>query len=260
MTAVSIRDLRFSYPEKPELLSGISLEASAGEKTGIIGPNGSGKTTLFLLVAGVPKPHSGSITLMEEPVKPGRFNPHFGMVFQNPDDQLFSISVGDDLAFGLRNMGLDRDETEERVREMLESLDMSDLAERPPHHLSGGEKRMISLAGVMVMRPDIIALDEPDASLDSRSRRRLIDYIRSSSETMLIASHDLEFVLETCSRVVILDGGEVRADGPPAEVMSRSDLMEAHGLEKPHSLVPHAEPHHDRKRGMPPREGGICSD
>jgi cobalt/nickel transport system ATP-binding protein len=245
VTAVSVRDLRFSYPEKPEVFSGISLETSEGEKTGIIGPNGSGKTTLFLLVAGVLEPDSGAIALMEEPVKPGRFNPHFGMVFQNPDDQLFSVSVGDDIAFGLRNMGLGRRETEERVREMLAELDMSDLAERPPHHLSGGEKRMISLAGVMVMNPDIVALDEPDASLDSRSRRKLIDYIRSSTETMLIASHDLEFILETCSRIVILDGGEIRADGPPADVMSDSNLMEAHGLEKPHSLVPHAEPHHD---------------
>jgi cobalt/nickel transport system ATP-binding protein len=246
VTALSIRDLRFSYPEKPSVLSKVNLDVAPGEKTGIIGPNGSGKTTLFLLIAGILKPDSGSIALNGEPVKPGRFNPHFGMVFQNPDDQLFSVSVGDDIAFGLRNMGFGQEEIELRVGEMLESLEMSDLAERPPHHLSGGEKRMISLAGVRVMNPDIIALDEPDASLDSRSRRRLIGYVQSSDETMLIASHDLEFILETCSRIAVLDEGRICAYGDPTAVMNDFGLMEAHGLEKPHSLVPHSEPHHGR--------------
>jgi cobalt/nickel transport system ATP-binding protein len=246
VNAVSLCDLHFSYPDRPGVLTGVSLDVEKGEKLGLIGPNGSGKTTLFLLIAGVLKPSAGSVEVMGETVTHGWHNRDFGLVFQNPDDQLFSITVRDDLAFGLRNMGKGREETERLVDSMLDDLGMPDLADRPPHHLSGGEKRMISLAGVMIMNPGVVALDEPDAGLDSRSRRKLIDYITASDRTMLIASHDLEFLLETCPRTVVLDEGNIHADGPSELVMSDSTLMMRHGLEKPHSLVPHAEPHHRR--------------
>jgi cobalt/nickel transport system ATP-binding protein len=244
VTAVSVRDVSFSYPEKEGVLSGVSLDVQRGERVGLIGPNGSGKTTLFLLVAGVLKPSGGTVEVMGRRVEPGRHNRDFGMVFQNPDDQLFSVTVRDDLAFGLRNTGTGAEETSRRVGSMLSGLGMSGLSDRPPHHLSGGEKRMISMAGVMIMEPGVIALDEPDAGLDSRYRRLLIDYIRSSEGTMLIASHDLEFLLETCPRTVLMGDGAVHADGPSRTVMSDGALMERHGMEKPHSLVPHAEPHH----------------
>ncbi len=242
--AASIRGVHFSYPQKQNVLRGIDLDVGTGQKIGLIGPNGSGKTTLFLLLAGVIKPDSGSISLSDSRVIPGMFNPDFGMVFQNPDDQLFNPTVRDDLAFGLLNLGFKVDEAEKTVKNMLSDLGMEELADRPPHHLSGGEKRIISIAGVMVMKPNLIALDEPEASLDTKSRRRLIRLLQVSNETMLIASHDMEFLLDICDRIVILDEGVICADGNPRNLLGDSSLMEAHGLEKPHSLVPHILPHH----------------
>lgn len=242
--AASIRGVRFSYPQKQDVLRGIDLDVGTGQKIGLIGPNGSGKTTLILLLAGVITPDSGSINLSGSLVLPGKFNPDFGMVFQNPDDQLFNPTVRDDLAFGLHNLGFNVDEAEKIVKNTLSDLGMEELIDRPPHHLSGGEKRIISIAGVMVMKPDLIALDEPEASLDTRSRRRLIGLLQESDETMLIASHDMEFLLDICDRIVLLDEGVICADGGPRDLLGDSRLMELHGLEKPHSLIPHILPHH----------------
>ncbi|MBC8448434.1 MAG: ABC transporter ATP-binding protein [Chloroflexi bacterium] len=215
-----------------------------GERVGLIGPNGAGKTTLFLLICGVLKPDAGEILLFGKPVVRGKFCPDVGMIFQNPDDQLFCPSVRDDVAFGPLNMGLPRAEVEARVREALSTAGVLELADRPPHHLSGGEKRMVSIAGVLAMRPRLVVYDEPTASLDIRSRRRLIRFLQATQETILIASHDLELILEVCDHVVLIDEGRVVAKGSPEEIMSNVELMEAHGLERPHSLVPHAEPHH----------------
>jgi len=173
----------------------------------------------------------------------GKFNPEVALVFQNPDDQLFCPSVKDDVAFGPQNMGLSKEEIEARVAEALSTVGGSKLAERPAHHLSEGEKRIISIAGVLAMRPKLIIYDEPSANLDIRSRRRLIRLLQSSPETIMIAAHDLELVLEVCDRVVLIDDGSIVADGNPHEIMGNVQLMEAHGQEKPHSLVPHQIPH-----------------
>ena len=243
-SVLSVSQLSFSYPDRPGVLKSIDLELAAGERVGLIGPNGAGKTTLFLTVCGVLKPESGTVSLLGRPVTNGRFNPEAALVFQNPDDQLFCPSVRDDIAFGPRNMGLSDDEITARVKDALSVVNGEHLAERPVHHLSEGEKRIISIAGVLAMRPKLIMYDEPSASLDIRSRRRLIKLLQSFKETFLVASHDLELVLEVCERVVLIDGGAIVADGNPRDIMGDTALMEAHGQERPHSLVPHRLPHH----------------
>lgn len=242
--ALVVSDLSFSYPDKPDVLREVSLEILPGERVGLIGPNGAGKTTFFLAICGVLKQSAGEIVLFGEPMRHGDFLPEIGMVFQNPDDQLFCPSVRDDIAFGPQNLGLSKEEVAARVTESLTTTGALELADRPPHHLSGGEKRMVSIAGVLAMRPRMVVYDEPSANLDSRSRRRLIRFLQASKETIFIASHDLELVLEVCDRVILMDEGRIVVNGNPREVMCDVVLMEAHGLERPHSLAPHAEPHH----------------
>jgi cobalt/nickel transport system ATP-binding protein len=241
--ALEVSGLRFSYPDTPDVLRGVSIAVRPGEKVGLIGPNGSGKTTFFLQVCGVLKPSSGQVLIFGRPVINGSFRPEVGLVFQNPNDQLFCPSVRDDVAFGPRNMGLSKEEVGCRVSDALRTVGHLDLADRPSHHLSEGEKRMVSIAGVLAMQPRLILCDEPSANLDIRSRRKLITLLEASAETLLIASHDLELILEICSRVLLMDEGRIVADGRPAAVMSDDSLMEAHGQEKPHSLVPHAVRH-----------------
>lgn len=236
-SALAVSGLRFGYADGPEVLRDVDLRVAPGEKIGMIGPNGAGKTTLFLAVCGVLKPLDGQVRLFGNAVRAGQFHPEVGMVFQNPDDQLFSPSVRDDVAFGPRNMGLSREEVRARVDEALSLTGVRELAERAPHHLSGGEKRMVSIAGVLAMHPELIIYDEPAANLDIRSRRRLIGFLQGAPETLLISSHDLELVRETCDRVALLDGGRIVADDKPDEVMSDGHLMETHGLETPQALA-----------------------
>lgn len=247
MLALKTSNLQFAYPEA-RVLSSINIEIKDGERVGIIGPNGVGKTTLFHLITGLLKPSEGSVELYGDPVKSGKFHPKVGLVFQYPDDQLFSPSVKDDVAFGPLNMGLSQEEVDERVHEALDLTGIHHLEDRAPHHLSGGQKRMVAIAGIKAMRPQLIIYDEPSANLDSRSRRRLINFIKESNETVLVSSHDLELVLEVSERVILLDKGMVMADGPPSEIMGDDDLMELHGLERPHSLRPHI---HDPNAAMP---------
>ncbi len=247
--ALSISRLSFSYPDKPDVLRDVRLEIMPGERIGLIGPNGAGKTTLFLTICGVLKPDAGEITLFGEPMKHRDFRPEIGMVFQNSDDQLFCPSVRDDVAFGPQNLGFPKEEVAARATEALSTTGVLALADRAPHHLSGGEKRMVSIAGVLAMRPRLVIYDEPNANLDIRSRRRLIRFLQASEETLLIASHDLELILEVCNRVILMDEGRIVTDGNPRRLMSDVALMEAHGLEKPHSLVPHTEPHHGKAGG-----------
>ncbi|MFC1848074.1 energy-coupling factor ABC transporter ATP-binding protein [Chloroflexota bacterium] len=240
---LKISGLVFSYPDGNTVLESVNLEVMLGERVGLIGPNGAGKTTLFLQICGVLKPSAGEVSVLGRAILNGKFYPDVGLVFQNSDDQLFCPSVKDDVAFGPRNMGLPRDEVEARVAEALSAVGALKLADRPPHHLSEGEKRMVSIAGVLAMRPRVVIYDEPSANLDIRSRRRLIRLLQASNETILIASHDLELVLEVCDRVVLMDRGLIVADGNPREIMCDDRLMEAHGQEKPHSLIPHNVPH-----------------
>ena len=239
MNALTINQLSVSYTGTPNVLNNISLTVREGERVGLIGPNGVGKTTLFHTICGVIKPTSGEVKIFDQPVKVGGFNPAVGLVFQYPDDQLFSPSVREDIAFGPQNMGLSPAAVDARVNEVMAMVGITELAERPPHLLSGGQKRMVAIAGIQAMQPKLVIYDEPSANLDIRSRRRLIRFIQASNETVLVSSHDLELILELCDRVILLDHGQIIKDAAAKQVMGDSELMEAHGLEKPHSLQYH---------------------
>lgn len=242
MIALELQDVHFAYPGRPATLDGVSLRIQQGERVGLIGPNGAGKTSLFLTSCGVHTPTAGTVLAYGHPVQPGKFHPKLGMVFQNADDQLFSPTVREDLAFGPVNVGLDEAVVAARVEAALDATRTTHLAERAPHHLSGGEKRMVAIASVLALQPGLVLYDEPDANLDMRARRRLIEFLQSAPHTVVLASHDLEMILEVCERVVLLDEGRIIADGDPNRIMADAALMEAHGLEKPHSLVPHPHP------------------
>lgn len=237
--ALLVSNLTFAYPKQEPVLQNLSFEIYTGERVGLIGPNGSGKTTLFLLSCGILTPTDGRVQLFDQVVETGRFHPEIGLVFQNPNDQLFTTSVWDDVAFGPQNMNLDSEEIERRVQESLEVTGVEYLRDRVPQNLSGGEKCMVAIAAVLAMRPRLVLYDEPSANLDLRARRRLIQFLQSASHAFLLSTHDLELVLEVCDRVLLLDEGKIIADGTPSAVMSNADLMERHGLEKPHSLIPH---------------------
>lgn len=235
--ALTVADLGFIYPDGTEVLQQVSFELQAGERVGVLGPNGAGKTTLFKMICGLLKPSQGEVKLFDQPVETGSFRSDLGFVFQNPDDQLFSASVWEDIAFGPQNMGLPPDEVDRCVATALALTGTQSLTQRLPHHLSGGEKRMVAIATVVAMNPRLIIYDEPSANLDLRARRRLIQYLQDSEETLMIASHDLEMVLEVCDRVLLIDHGHIVADGKPEEVMQMRSLMESHGLEVPYSLA-----------------------
>lgn len=238
MNAINITELKFEYPET-KVLQGLNLEVEAGEHIGVIGPNGVGKTTMFHSICGVLKPTGGKVELFGHEVKSGQFNPEVGLVFQYPDDQLFSPTVWDDVIFGPLNMGLDLKEAEARTERALKETGMYELRDRAPHHLSGGQKRMVAIAGIRAMKPKVVLYDEPSANLDMRSRRQLIEFIKTSPETVLVSSHDLELILEVSKRVILVDEGKIIADGNPAVILGNVELMEKHGLERPHSLIPH---------------------
>jgi cobalt/nickel transport system ATP-binding protein len=237
------RGIEYRYPDGQGVFKALDLRVDAGERVAIIGPNGAGKTTLFHLISGLLAPRNGSVEIEGQPLRSGSFHSGIGMIFQDPDDQLFCPSVFDDVAFGPQNMGLSPGDVTERVQEALSTVGVTSLAERPVQHLSGGEKRLVAIAGVLAMTPRLMLLDEPSAGLDIRNRRRLLGLLQGMRQTLLIASHDLEFLLESCTRVVMLDAGRIVADGPIREVMADADLMLAHGQEKPHSLIPHAVHH-----------------
>ncbi|MCS6977027.1 MAG: energy-coupling factor ABC transporter ATP-binding protein [Gemmatales bacterium] len=243
-SAIRLRGVSFSYPSGVTALHGVDLDIEPGESVGIVGPNGAGKTTLFLCLCGILEPSQGGISVggldlrdaRQRRQVPGRL----GIVFQNSDDQLFNASVRDEVAFGPLNLGLPPEEVRKRVAEALEQVGLVGFEERVPFHLSGGEKRRVALAGVLAMRPEILLLDEPSSHLDPRGRRELIGLINALPTTKLIASHDLEFIVATCERAVVLDHGRIVGDGPVRRILGDRDLMEGHGLEVPHSLThPH---------------------
>lgn len=242
--AIAIQDLTFQYPDCEPVLNQLSLSLQVGQRVGVIGHNGCGKTTLFMLLCGVLAPNSGTISLLNKPIEPGQFRPEIGMLFQDPDDQLFSPTVREDIAFGPENMGFPAEVVSQRVDEALSATGTAFLAERTPHHLSGGEKQMVAIASLLAMQPEVVLYDEPTASLDMRTRRRLISFLQRSTQTILVSSHDLEFILDVCDRVLLIDNGQIIADGDPMTIMGNQPLMEAHGLEKPHSLIPHVRSHH----------------
>jgi cobalt/nickel transport system ATP-binding protein len=246
--AICVRELSYIYPGGKQALDDISLRVNPGESVGLVGPNGAGKTTLFLCLSGVLPASTGNIRLMG--LDPGdreqrrKLPARVGVVFQNSDDQIFNSTVFDDVAFGPLNLDLSADEVRQRVGQSLKSVGMTGTETRVPYHLSYGEKRRVALAGVLAMNPDIVLLDEPSTSLDPRGRRELIRLVNQLAITKMTASHDLELIRETCQRVLLLDGGRLIADGPTLHVLGDRDLMEAHGLEVPHSLTYHADAHH----------------
>jgi len=231
-----IENLTFAYPHCPPSIHNLSLTVQTGERIGIIGNNGAGKTTLFLLLAGILTPLSGSLFWNDTELQPGSWRPHLGVLLQNPDDQLFASSVQEDVGFGAANQGLRGQALHERVKQALELVGCQDLADRPPHHLSGGEKRLVALAGILAMQPQIILYDEPSANLDCRSRRRLIPLIQDSCPTYLVASHDLELIREVCKRVILLDHGQICADGSTDRILGDPQLLARYDLECPGSL------------------------
>ena len=221
-------------------LNEVDLNITEGECVGIVGPNGGGKTTLFLTMIGIRQATGGKVTVAGLDVGDKHNCPAIsttvGMVFQQPDDQLFCATVLDDVAFGPLNQGLDPDQVRERVAWALDRVGMGNTEDRVPHHLSAGEKRRVSIATVLAMKPRVLVLDEPTNDLDPRGRRQLIDLVNDLDQTKLIASHDLEFVLETCQRVVVFDGGRIVADGEPTRILTDADIVAKHGLEIPPSL------------------------
>lgn len=231
-------DLVYGYPRQAAVLNAISFKVQRGERVGLIGPNGAGKTTLFLLVCGIVSAESGKVEISGYPVVKGRFNPTVGMVFQHTADQLICPTVREDIAFGPQNMALPVEEVVGNVDRAAGATGITPLLDRVPHQLSSGEQRLVALAGVLAMQPELMILDEPTADLDMRYRRRLVGMLKGMDQkTMLTASHDLEFILEVCTRVIVLDQGVIQADGEPAQVMANRCLMEEHGLELPHSLT-----------------------
>jgi cobalt/nickel transport system ATP-binding protein len=221
-------------------LDDVTFTVSPGECIAIVGPNGAGKTTLFLRLCGVlpGKPGQAGVNGLDPAVHEHRkkLPEVVGVVFQNPDDQLFSPTVEEDVAFGPLNMGASPDEARLRVTEALNAVGMPNAGDRVPFQLSGGEKRRAALAGVLAMRPSVLLLDEPSMFLDPRGRRELIGTIRGLSGTKLIATHDLDLVLDTCPRTLVLDAGTLAADGPTEQLLADVELMERHGLEVPYRL------------------------
>jgi len=233
---VEVRELKFHYPDLTQALGGISFRISHGESVAVVGANGAGKSTLLQHLNGYLTPSEGQVRigdyqLTRNTVREVRRT--VGMVFQDPDDQLFMSTVGDDVAFGPLNLGLTSEEVTARVDKALATVGVSHLKERPPHRLSAGQKRRVAIASVLSMSPDILVMDEPSAGLDPRARTQLIELLKSFKHTKIIATHDLDMVLDLCERTIVMHDGLVRADGSTMEIFENEELLAASCLEKP---------------------------
>jgi cobalt/nickel transport system ATP-binding protein len=231
---IKVDKLSYSYPDGHVALREASLTIAPGEKVALVGPNGAGKSTLMLHLNGILQGQGSVRVCGLDVVKAnlGKVRAAVGLVFQNPDDQLFSPTVFDDVAFGPIYQGLKKAEVEERVDRALEAVHMRDYAKRVSHHLSVGEKKRIAIATVLSMNPEILVLDEPSAGLDPRARRTLINQLRELPQTMLVSTHDLRLVHELFPRTVIMDEGRIVADGATEQLLNDETLLNAHGLEK----------------------------
>lgn len=235
---IEIKELNFSYPDGTAALRGISLDISEGESIGVIGPNGAGKSTLLLHLNGILR-GANHIMVFGQEIKEKTLplvRAKVGLVFQNPDDQLFMPTVLDDVAFGPLNMELDKGQVNQAVQDALKEVDMLDCRGRPSHHLSLGQKKRVSIATVLSMNPEILVLDEPSSDLDPKHRKDLISLLKRLNITKIIATHDLDLVLEVCSRVALLNGGQLAALGTTMEVLNNRRLLEENDLGIPSAL------------------------
>jgi cobalt/nickel transport system ATP-binding protein len=236
---VEVRNLQHVYPDGTVALNDVSFHIHHGESVAIIGANGAGKSTLLLHLNGYLAATSGEIVIGDTLLARenlAEIRRTVGMVFQDPDDQLFMPTVFDDVAFGPLNMRLAETEVEARVIEALKMVEAADLRSKPPYHLSGGEKKRVAIATVLSMLPDILVLDEPTSGLDPHARRQLIALLQAFHHTRIITSHDLDMVLELCKRTIVLQDGRVMADGPTLEIFRNEELLHACRLEKPFAM------------------------
>ena len=236
---IEVSQLHYAYPDGTEALRGVELNIEPGEKVALVGPNGAGKSTLMLHLNGILGGGSGHVAIDGTTVEAAsvkRIRAAVGLVFQDPDDQLFSPTVREDVAFGPIHMGVPEAELDQRVEAALAAVGMSGFERRVPHHLSLGQRKRIAVATVLSMDPSVLVFDEPTAGLDPRGRRELMGVMSSRPETLLVSTHDLAMVAETLPRAVIIDEGAVVADGPSAEMLHDDTLLEAHGLESPFRL------------------------
>jgi cobalt/nickel transport system ATP-binding protein len=240
-TALEVRGLAYSYPDGNQALRQVDLTVAPGERIALLGPNGAGKTTLILHLNGILQPGAGGVDVGGLPVTRANLKEirrRVGVVFQDPDDQLFMPTVRDDVAFGPANLCLRGDALEQRVQHALSAVGMADAAGRPPHHLSFGQRRRVAVATVLAMDPQTLVLDEPTSNLDPAARRDLADIIDALPVTAIIATHDLPYALELCPRTVILNDGVIVADGPTAEILADAAVMAANRLELPYGFDP----------------------
>lgn len=233
---VEVKGLEYTYPDDTKALKGVSLDVFEGESVALIGPNGAGKSTLLLHLNGILRSENGEIRVMDMNMNDKnlkKIRTKVGLVFQDPDDQLFSPTVFDDVAFGPTNMGLSMEEVKERVKKALEQVGMLGYEDRSPHHLSFGEKKRISIATVLSMQPKILVLDEPTSNIDPGARKGLIELLKGFETTKIIASHDIEAIAEVCDRAIVLYDGEIITNGNIEEILTNVELLESHKLEPP---------------------------
>jgi len=237
---ISIENLSYTYPDGTQALRGVSIQIQATERVALVGANGSGKSTLLQHFNGILLPQEGTVVVGEYPMEPQHLKSirnFVGLVFQNPDDQLFMPTVWEDISFGPMNQGVKGDELHDRCHQAMHAvgLDPHEFGDRNANNLSGGEKKRVAIAGVLAMQPQVLVFDEPSAQLDPRSRRQLIELLQTLPLTQLIATHDLDLVLSLCNRTVVLNQGRVVRDGSTEEVLSDTEFLEQNHLESPPS-------------------------
>jgi cobalt/nickel transport system ATP-binding protein len=236
---ITVKNLSYKYHNGQQALNNISFEVYAGENVALVGPNGAGKTTLLLHLNGLIQNNNGCITIDGAVLNKKNIydlRKKIGIVFQDPDDQLFMSTVFDDVAFGPLNMSLSKDEVKQRVRMALHKMDVDDFENRCPHHLSFGEKKKVSIATILSMTPDIFLLDEPTANLDPAGRRNMINTLRSLNSTKIIASHDIEMLLELCDKAILMNAGKIVVVGETTKILTDEKLLKSNGLEAPLSV------------------------
>jgi cobalt/nickel transport system ATP-binding protein len=242
---LDVAGLAYAYPDGHQALYGVDLHVHQGERVALLGPNGAGKTTLVLHLNGILTAGAGSVAVSGLPVTKQNLREvrrRVGVVFQDPDDQLFMSTVREDVAFGPANLGLRGPELDHRVAEALDMVEMADFADRPPHHLSFGQRRRVAVATVLAMRPEVLVLDEPSSNLDPASRRELADIVTALDVTVLMVTHDLPYALQLCERSVVLSDGVIVGDGATFDVLTDDALMAAHRLELPFGFDPRTIP------------------